>query len=332
MDAQAIREALDEAKRRKIRVSPYPTNRASDIGHDCLRFLVMCRLRWRDRLPHDVGLQYVFDEGNLHEPAMNRALEEAGFVITQTQRSYHIKSMGNKKIDMSGHIDGFCQHPIHIPIEIPFEGKTMSPYNWSSISDYDSVLNNKRYYIRKYAGQVQSYMLMTNNEEGVFFFKNKVSGQMKPVPCDLDYEYAESLLQKAETINEYVDREDIDAPATDDIEICERCGFRHICFSGRDWGAGVQMIDDESLGELLERRDEVKDSAEEYKKIDGQVKAQFKAKAEELGEKKAEFIVGDFFARCSRSTRAKYEFPDEVKEQYKTDDTVSWRTDIGRVG
>src|SRR5438309_8002720 len=58
-----IPQHIDDYKASKIEQWPVRSNRASELGHPCERFLTYNRVAWRHaRLP-DVGLQYVFDEG-----------------------------------------------------------------------------------------------------------------------------------------------------------------------------------------------------------------------------------------------------------------------------
>ena len=47
-------------KERKIKINPCHTNRASELGHPCLRYLVYIRTSWQDRVPHGLGLQLLF--------------------------------------------------------------------------------------------------------------------------------------------------------------------------------------------------------------------------------------------------------------------------------
>ena len=59
-------------------------------------------------------------------------------------------------------------------------------------------------------------------EKGFFALTNKLTGETKFIEMPFDYEYAESLLQKAERIYKALDEE---APpdACEDISVCEGC-------------------------------------------------------------------------------------------------------------
>ena len=113
-----IVERLDEQTAKKIRQFPHPNNRASEAGHPCVRFLVLSRLQPELKTLHDVGLQRIFDEGNLHEKAVLREMEDAGFKIVEQQRPFSWT-----KFHLSGHIDAKIEtnattKPLLTPLEI----------------------------------------------------------------------------------------------------------------------------------------------------------------------------------------------------------------------
>lgn len=72
-------------KRRKL--YPQHANRASSLGGPCVRELVYCRSHWDKAVLHDVDTQLILDEGEIHEKAVLRDLEDAGFVVVEQQIS-----------------------------------------------------------------------------------------------------------------------------------------------------------------------------------------------------------------------------------------------------
>lgn len=297
-------------KQRKV--YPCHTNRASDIGHPCMRYLVFSRTRWADKLLPEIDLQIIFSEGNAQEEAVKKTLSEAGFILTQQQRSY----VEAPQL-LTGHLDTFIEHPQHIPKPIPAEIKGLSQFNWESINSLKDMIEHKAYYVRKYPAQMMTYLYMTNEPEGLFILKNKQSGKIKFIPIELDLEYMESLLKKSEEVNRLIDTKTT-PQGIDDLDICQGCPFRHVCFKDQSFGNGVIALDDDSLSVKVAKLLEIEPIAKEYDKLKETVGDQIKerAKSERPDDKKADFIVGDYVLSCSQVQTTKYNIPDEVKAPF----------------
>jgi hypothetical protein len=100
-----IVQKVIESKSKKIELWPVSSNRASEMGHPCERYLVYLRTRGNERVLHDVGLQFVFDEGKVHEKAVLRDLEDAGIEVIEQQRPFEWKKISKRKyyyISVSG--------------------------------------------------------------------------------------------------------------------------------------------------------------------------------------------------------------------------------------
>lgn len=121
------------------------------------------------------------------------------------------------------------------------------------------------------------YMMERNTEKGLFVFKGKSSGDLKPMILDLDYELAEEALQKAEKTNEWVAKKEYPDRIAYDPEICDWCWFRTECLPPKENIKGITISDDINFIELLRTREELKESHSEYGKIDKRVKAILKA-------------------------------------------------------
>ena len=281
---------------KKREIYPCHSNRASQLGAKCIRQLVYFRLDWEKQILPDPGLQSVFDEGNLHEKAVKRLLEDCNYTIVESQRSLSDTLL--KKYNISGHIDFFISKGSGR--QVLAEVKSMSPYIWEStheLSDFD------RYsWSRKYVPQMQIYLFGTGENEGVFILKNKSNGQIKTIPCFLDLEIAESLLQKAEQINafvksgEYPDR-------ISDIDECKHCPFSHLCMPDMINDQST-MLDDPELILMLERREELHPMAKEYEKVDKEIKAILKNIHFE------NILIGDFKIEKSTKPRRGYTVED----------------------
>jgi len=273
-----IVEKLDRETEKRIKQYPHPNNRASECGHPCIRFLVLSRLYPEKKALHDLGLQRIFDEGGLHERAVLREIESAGFELVEQQRAFEWR-----KYQLSGRIDAKIRLNGKL---IPLEIKSCSPNIFPSIKDSttEEMINSKHVWVRRYPGQILSYMMMDNKEEGIIIFKNKTTGEKCQKNFKLDYDYMEMIIQKLEKVNGFVAKNEI--PEVEVSEECNSCGFsKTVCFPDKDYGPGFVILSDKEKEEMLNRREELKEPAKEYNSLDKKLKAHFKGQ---------NCIVGDF--------------------------------------
>lgn len=258
-----IVEKVLESKARKIKQYPVNSNRASDLGIPCVRYHVLNRTRWQEKALHDVGLQQIFDMGTEIEEIVLKELAEAGVKVIEQQRSFQWKEYG-----ITGHIDGMIlQDREAIPLEI----KSCSPFVFKAINTIDDLKRGKYAYLRKYPTQLNLYLLMDGKERGIFLFKDKVSGQLKEIPMDIDYDLGEETLKRAEAINAHVAAGTLPEPINDQMW-CDGCAYAHICLPDHI-GTEVE-IDTGELATMLDRLDALKEAKKEYEELDAQVKAQ----------------------------------------------------------
>jgi hypothetical protein len=294
-----VPEILDKKTERRIKIFPHPNNRASEAGHPCERFLVLSRLKNESRAIHDLSLQRIFDEGNLHERAVITAMIEAGLNVSELQRSYEWR-----KFQLSGHIDGKLDGH-------PFDVKSCSQNVFHAIKNLESqdMLKSKYSWIRNYPAQILLYMMMEGVESGMIIFKNKTTGEMAQKDFYLNdwaLEYLETILKKLERVNEHVKNETI--PEKQYIDDCSRCPFSKTeCFMNRDYGPGFEFLSDEEIEAKLKRYEEIAEIAQEYSKLDREIKEQFKGRTA---------IIGDWMIESKEYERKNYTIPDEIKNQY----------------
>ena len=305
-----IVEKILEAKQAKIRQYPVNANRASELGHSCLRYLVLNRTRWQEKSLHDARLQMIFDMGRMVEELVQQDLREAGFTIVEQQRAFSWQ-----KYCITGTID--CKLAIDGAV-YPTEIKSAAPHPFESINSVQDMLKHKYHYMRKYPAQLTLYLLMDGKEEGLFLFKNKSTGEYKEIWMPLDYEFAESLVQKAEAINAHVAAETLPEPMPYNEDICQGCGFEHICLPDRI-GKEVEISDNTELLELVTRYTTLKPGAKEYDEVNDRIN--------KLVEGKDKLLVGDYFIEGKWIDRTSYQVPADVKEPYKVIGK-SWRKNI----
>lgn len=304
MNAQQINERLFKAKADKIKVYPCNNLRASSIGHPCERYLYLLLRHWDEQKPHDVGLQNIFDLGNTLEEHTIKNIKEAGFeVITPTVRSWKIEKpliTGREDIrikDENGEL---------LPVEI----KGISPFEFDKLNTVEDFMKSKRSYIRGYPAQLQTYMLYFGKEKGFFALTNKLTGETKFIEMPFDYEYAESLLQKAERIYKALETEQ-PPEACDDISVCESCSLAHVCGECRRIPTDIDL--DEELDALIDRKNELAAAKKEYEQIDKEIKAR-------VGERD-KVITGQYLI-----TRSSF-----VKKAFTVPESVQYRVTIKRL-
>ena len=308
-----IVEKILEAKKAKIKQWPVNANRASELGHECLRYLVLNRTRWQEKGLYDARLQMIFDMGKAVEDMVCQDLKEAGFTIVEQQRPFSWPQYQiTGSIDFKLAIDGQTY---------PAEIKSAAPHPFASINSVEDMLKHKYPYMRRYPAQLTLYLLMDGKEKGLFLFKNKSSGELKEIWMDLDYEFAESLVQKAEVINNHVAGGTLPEPIEYQDDICGECAFAHICLPERI-GKEVEISDDVELLDLLSRYESLKPGAKEFEEVDKRIT--------ELVRGKDKLLIGDYFIEGKWVDRTSYDIPQDIKDQYKTI-TQSWRKKVIRV-
>jgi hypothetical protein len=122
-----ILESLNKVTRREIKIFHHKSNRASALGHPCVRNLTYWRIPKYVALvpPYSPELQVIFNEGNLHEKAVFQRLEEAGITILEQQRPFYWD-----KYDIAGSIDAKILFNGKV---YPAEVKSISPYKWTKL-------------------------------------------------------------------------------------------------------------------------------------------------------------------------------------------------------
>lgn len=292
MNATDINERLYQAKKDKIKVYPCNNLRASNLGHPCERYLYLLIKHWDEQKPYDVGLQAIFDLGNTIEAHTIKNIQEAGYeVITPTQRSWKIDKpliTGREDVrikDENGEL---------LPVEI----KGLSPIEYDKLNTVDDFFKSKKAYVRGYPAQLQVYMYYFEKEKGFFALTNKLTGQTKFIDVPFNYQYAESLLQKAERIYNAIET-NTPPDSCDDVSVCENCSLQHICGQVKRISADIEL--DDELENLINRKQELATAKREYEEIDKEIKAR-------VGERE-KVITGSYLITRNKIERKEYVVP-----------------------
>lgn len=275
-----IIEKIDALRESEIRISVTHTNRASEIGDPCLRKLVYYRLHPEKQEPPSLKTQYIFREGIMQEKALIADINSTDLTFVHQQKDFF-----DEKFMLSGHIDGSIKVGNRF---LPTEIKSSHPYVWEIVKAYEDF--KKKPWLRKYPGQMQTYMFLSNNEYGILILKNKSNGLIKQINFCLDYEFCESLLKKCEIVNAYVDRKEIPDPYFSDG--CDMCCFKTFCSPDQLAESPLAFVDMPEVEELLVARETHKVASSSYNSADRKIKEKLKPALEKMNTEK--LVIGDF--------------------------------------
>lgn len=245
-----IIEKIIQNKSSKVYNYPVRSNWASLVGDPCARKLVYYRLNWEEKILHDGYTQLLFEDGNIHEEKAIRDLKEAGIEVYEQQRPFQWKDLQiSGKIDFRVRMNGSVY---------TVEFKAMNQYIWDSINTIEEF--NKYSWTKKYLSQLNMYLFMSEETEGLFMLKNKSSGQYKIIPAAINWDLADETVTKIEKVNEQVEKGTNELDRIDDREECKRCPFNHICLTDVDLGDGLAIDDSkkEQIEGLLQVKEENK--------------------------------------------------------------------------
>src|SRR5437867_3531920 len=261
---------------------PCTSNRASQLGADCERELVYWRTRWQEATPPTLELQILFQEGDKHEREILIELQRAGIQVIEQQCSLELRDL-----KITGHVDAVV---VWEGESIPIDVKTMSDHIWRSsfkdgsrVYEYEEVQEafSRKSWLRKYLAQITLYCLLRNCERGILLCLNKGTGALAQVTVKLDYDYAESLLRRAERINAHVEAGTLPERIPFDEAVCPRCPFYALCLPDCQGKEPIAFLADEVVERLLEERAAHEEVARTFKDADERVKAWARARPEE---------------------------------------------------
>lgn len=299
MNAETIKTALETTAQSKIKTYPVTHLSASRLGHPCERYLYLLLKNWQEVKPHDVGLQHIYDLGNSIEDYTIARLKEAGFeCITPTEKSWKID-----KPLLTGREDVRIKDPDTGEL-LPCEIKGLSPIEFAKLNSVEDFLNSKKHYVRGYPTQLFVYMYHFGKEKGYFIITNKLTGEIKPIEVQLDYEFGDQCLQKAERIYKAVET-NTPPESCDDISVCEQCNLQHICGQVKRIPTDIEL--DDELENLIDRKNELSDAKREYEEVDRQIK-------DKVGERE-KIIAGTYLIQRKAIQRKEFIVP--AQTQYR---------------
>ena len=315
------KQKIDSILAKDVRSYARYTNWAGDLGFECDTYQAVCRLHPELKPLPPLNLIKVFRTGKEWETPNIQLMQNSGIKIVEQARPFQWKEK-----QISGRIDAKIGISINGDnLVIPLEHKTCNDNSFRAILDHKikeiPLTKSKYHWLRKYPGQLTSYEIMDGSEYGMWFYFNKSNGDYFFWLLPLDFEYGESLIQRAERCNENVEKNQIPKPAYQ--ELCAKCEFaKTYCFPDKDYGPGFSLISDDELESKLIRWYELKPQSKEFEDLDKEIKEHLKGKSA---------IIGDFIIESKEFERKNYEVPPEIKEQYLEISTY-FKTSIKKLG
>ncbi len=260
---QEIPEKIDSLLLARNKTRPCHTNRASELGHPCLRFLFYARTSWDKRQRPNLDALYRMNEGVEQERILIRQLMEAGYDITCQQQTLFWKDYS-----ITGHFEGNISRNGSKPAL--FEIKSMSTMTFDKINVAEDFF--KQFWHEKWYAQVQIYLMLKEEEFAYFILKNRDNGKVKVIPVELDYEYAEKLIQRAESINTAVEKDIAPDRLQDEMKICQMCDFLSICCPPLEKKVMAVVMDEGEMEDKCTRKLELDPLVSEHKKLNEELK------------------------------------------------------------
>jgi len=268
-------------------------NWAGDLGLECDTYQAASQLKGELKPKVSTGLQKIFRVGIEWERPNIRWLQDAGINVREAGDKYWYWPEYN----ISGVMDAEIEviHPVtQKSVWIPFEHKTISQNGFRAIHQHKAegipLTKARQSWVKKYPGQLTTYMMFKGIDLGCWFYFEKTSGDYLFWVLPLDYEYAETLIKRAERTNINVKTKFIPEPKYCDS--CVGCDFAlTLCFPDKDFGPGFDMIDSEEVLSKVKR----------YKDLEIELKEFNALKKELIGDSKKpglfhsrNAVIGDY--------------------------------------
>ena len=266
--------------------------RSSNIP-ECARQGVYSIVAYDQRKPFDTHLIARFEEGDRQENWVMQTLTNLGqqlnFRVVESQSTFPKEFVD--KYHLTGTIDGKIMFDGR---RVPVEVKSMNGNLWDNVQMVSDLIADPFY--SRYYRQMQAYMA-ANNETECLLITTDCLGHFRLIVVPFSQpDFDEMVLKKVEVINDYAKRNE--GKPQDQWELperipyseaqCGRCSFVHLCCPDITSGARVRFADDEKMAAMIDRHQEIKPFADEFKAIDDTLKDDLKLLKEPM------LVVGDW--------------------------------------
>lgn len=302
--AQIVKENIIREKK-----TTYACNSiwASEIGHDCERYLVYQQCNGEDAQQTEDDLLLVFNEGDNQERQLIIDLQKANIKVKDLQLRFTVKAINlSGKLDLIAELKDSEGDTFFAPVEV----KSMHPSVYSSIETVADL--NKYPWTRKYYAQL---MYQLENDQwsypfGYFLCKNKSTGEIKVIKdfdgspvVKFNQEYYNKLFEKGRRVSKTVlankiiqsqllgteDESEKEALKSQlkyperikyDLKVCGGCKYNHICIANII-DSNTKTLSESAVVTVKEylrakqQREIYSQAEKEYKKADAEMKKIF---------------------------------------------------------
>lgn len=274
--AERLRADFQREMQSRSQVYTARWNNPSQMGHPCLRFLVLRRTKGDQQRPPSWQLQARFMMGTEVGKLAVRFMMEQGWEIRSIERPSEWP-----EYQISGRPDMEARPPGN-GVFLPFEVKSVHPNLMAGVRTLEDVLNHRNWRIRMWPSQLMTYELLDGHEEGVFL-PISLSGLWEPFAVPLDYERAESLLKDCEAVNAHIAAGTEPEPIADP-DVCPQCSFFQTpaCDITLALAADTQVVTDEGIVGDVRELVALKPKASRYEALRRVLRVRFEGVAEAL--------------------------------------------------
>ena len=285
----------------------------ASVRRSCVRRMALDLMHPEDEPPWSPESLERARRGQDRERAIVALLGHVGqrctprFSVIEQQRRYEVRDRDGELL-IVGKVDG----------RLKFEGAPDVPVfdvkSGDSIRNVDTLEDLDRSpWTAHYLDQLLTYLLAESEPWGMLILDKPDGPTFLRVDLCEHLDRAESFLRDARTaVDARFERAPLPSYTTDRAE-CRRCPhLGKSCSPNLDFGAGVRVIDDESLIALAQLREAHAESAKVYERADKTLKE--KLRGVELG------LLGEYTVTGKWQGANKYDVPDDVKQQYQTFD------------
>jgi hypothetical protein len=250
--------------------------RASSIGDPCDRYLYHLIKDWHRAKPITGEKQGLFLLGEHLEDHGINLLKRTGWKIHQSPDTQYWREK-----HISGKVDAFGTREDLALKQIPIEIKFLGEYSEAKNMNWKEMLKADRRWIRRYPGQLLTYMLLRNALIGLFLSFSKMDADPEHIWFNLDedvelLEYGEYLIKRAETLWEHMETEIPPDRISPQELMCFDCEFITVCLPPMWFGPEARFMENcEALERKLDRRNELAPYSKEYNKLNEELKKIF---------------------------------------------------------
>lgn len=274
--------------------------------HDCDRNNFYQMAEGDQAVKWDAFVQARLDAGKARELAIKRELLDLGYEPMLSGEVLEIKDEHGKVL-ARGRTDLSLQSKSNFRSSVVVEVKCMNPMIWKTIKTWRDLLRNSWY--RKYVRQLFLYMKAKKIDEALFLLDD-FAGHWKILPVKIDAEFLADAVAKIERAAEAKKSGVAPERIPYSHDLCGMCNFQHICCPDIKQDPRIKVVDNATLANLLEQRDNNLESWRKVEKANTAIKKFFE------GIKDGAFTIGNFIVTRVNQPRTSYEIPDDVKLKY----------------